>query len=168
MPPIENAVCFLNFGRTVQTLFKYNLMETIHIYLLIKQYLKHEKIWQQNVLLKQTGMLISREVIERARQRDEQTEVWMEVRTQFHMPQYVLPLTMALLTSYTLSAHCASYNSWILNSWVLSLTVVVIDSLSTVSVSSNLNIYLYIRVWCSSCVRLSLMGEAIYLSIMVK
>ena len=28
-------------------------METIHIYLLIKQYLKHEKIWPQNVLLKQ-------------------------------------------------------------------------------------------------------------------
>ena len=52
---------------------------------------------------------------------------------------------------------------------ILSLTgveAVVIDSLSTVSASSNLNIYL--RVCCSSCVRLSLMGEAIYLFIMVK
>ena len=44
-------------------------METIHIFYLIKQYLKHEKIWRQNVLLKQNLMLISREVIiKRARQ----------------------------------------------------------------------------------------------------
>ena len=86
-------------------------METIHIYSLIKQYLKHEKICRQNVLLKQKVMLISREVIERARQRDEQTEVLTEVRTRFHRPQYVLPLTMALLTSYTVSAHSARYQA---------------------------------------------------------
>ena len=60
------------------------------------------------MLLKQKVVLISREVIERARQRDEQTEVLTEVRTPFSGPQYVLPLTMALLTSYTVSAHCAS------------------------------------------------------------
>ena len=52
-------------------------------------------------------MLISREVIERARQRDEQTEVFTEVRTRFQGPQYVLPLTMALLTSYTVNARYA-------------------------------------------------------------
>ena len=52
-------------------------------------------------------MLISREVIERARQRDEQTEVLTEVRTRFQGPQYVLPLTMALLTSYTANARYA-------------------------------------------------------------
>ena len=55
------------------------------------------------MLLKQKVVLISREVIERARQRDEQTEVLTEVRTRFQGPQYVLPLTMALLTSYTVN-----------------------------------------------------------------
>ena len=59
------------------------------------------------MLLKQTVVLISREVIERARQRDEQTEVLTEVRTRFQGPQYVLPLTMALLTSYTVNARYA-------------------------------------------------------------
>ena len=59
------------------------------------------------MLLKQKVVLISREVIERARQRDEQTEVLTEVRTQFQGPQYVLPLTMALLTSYTVNARYA-------------------------------------------------------------
>ena len=77
------------------------------MYYLIKRYLKHETIWRQNVLLKQKVVLISREVIERARQRDEQTEVLTEVRTPFFRPQYMLPLTMALLTSYTVSAHSA-------------------------------------------------------------
>ena len=48
-------------------------------------------------------MLISREVIERARQRDEQTEVLTEVRTRFQGPQYVLPL----MTSYTVNARYA-------------------------------------------------------------
>ena len=56
------------------------------------------------MFLKKKVMLISREVIERARQRDEQTEVWTEVRTPYYRPQYVLPLTMALLTSYTVNA----------------------------------------------------------------
>ena len=37
------------------------------MYYLTKKYLKHETIWRQNVLLKQKVMLISREVIERAR-----------------------------------------------------------------------------------------------------
>ena len=60
------------------------------------------------MLLKQKVVLISREVIERARQRDEQTEVLTEVRTRFSRPQYILPLKMALLTSYTVSAHYAS------------------------------------------------------------
>ena len=46
-------------------------METIHIYCFIKQYLKHEKIWRQNVLLKQKGMFISRKIIVK---RDEQTD----------------------------------------------------------------------------------------------
>ena len=59
------------------------------------------------MLLKQKVVLISREVIERARQRDEQTEVLTEVRTRFQGPQYVLPLTMALLTSYTVNARYA-------------------------------------------------------------
>ena len=59
------------------------------------------------MLLKQKVMLIFREVIERARQRDEQTEVLTEVRTRFQGPQYVLPLTMALLTSYTVNARYA-------------------------------------------------------------
>ena len=59
------------------------------------------------MLLKQKVVLISREVIERARQRDEQTEVLTEVRTPFSRPQYVLPLTMALLTSYTVNARYA-------------------------------------------------------------
>ena len=59
------------------------------------------------MLLKQKVVLISREVIERARQRDEQTEVLTEVRTRFFRPQYVLPLTMALLTSYTVNARYA-------------------------------------------------------------
>ena len=77
------------------------------MYYLIKRYLKHKTIWRQNVLLQQKVMLISREVIEPARQRDEQTEVLTEVRTPFSRPQYVLPLTMALLTSYTVSAHSA-------------------------------------------------------------
>ena len=44
-------------------LFKYNLKEKIHIYWLIKQYLKHEMIWRQNVLLKQKVMFISCEII---------------------------------------------------------------------------------------------------------
>ena len=52
-------------------------------------------------------MLISREVIERAGLRDEQTEVLTEVWTRFQGPQYVLPLTMALLTSYTVNARYA-------------------------------------------------------------
>ena len=77
------------------------------MYYLIKKYLKHETIWRQNVLLKQKVVLISREVIEQARQRDEQTEVLTEVRTRFQGPQYVLPLTMALLTSYTVNARYA-------------------------------------------------------------
>ena len=77
------------------------------MYYLNKKYLKHETIWRQNVLLKQKVVLISREVIERARQRDEQTEVLTEVRTRFQGPQYVLPLTMALLTSYTVNARYA-------------------------------------------------------------
>ena len=59
------------------------------------------------MLLKQKIMLISREVIERARQRDEQTEVLTEVRTRFQGPQYVLSLTVALLTSYTVNARYA-------------------------------------------------------------
>ena len=59
------------------------------------------------MLLKKKVMLISREVIERARQQDEQTEVWTEVRTPFYRPQYVLSLTMALLTSYTVNARYA-------------------------------------------------------------
>ena len=59
------------------------------------------------MLLKQKVVLISREVIERARQSDEQTEVLTEVRTRFQGPQYVLPLTMALLTSYTVNARYA-------------------------------------------------------------
>ena len=59
------------------------------------------------MLVKQKVVLISREVIERARQRDEQTEVLTEVRTRFQGPQYVLPLTMALLTSYTVNARYA-------------------------------------------------------------
>ena len=59
------------------------------------------------MLLQQKVMLISREVIERARQRDEQTEVLTEVWTRFQGPQYVLPLTMALLTSYTVNARYA-------------------------------------------------------------
>ena len=59
------------------------------------------------MLLKKKVMLISREVIERARQRDEQTEVWTEVRTPYYRPQYVLPLTMALLTFYTVNARYA-------------------------------------------------------------
>ena len=59
------------------------------------------------MLLKQKVVLISREVIERARQRDEQTDVLTEVRTRFQGPQYVLPLTMALLTSYTVNARYA-------------------------------------------------------------
>ena len=59
------------------------------------------------MLLKQKVVLISREVIERARQRDEQTEVLTEVRTRFQGPQYVLPFTMALLTSYTVNARYA-------------------------------------------------------------
>ena len=49
------------------------------------------------MLLKQKVVLISREVIERARQRDEQTEVLTEVRTQFQGPQYVLPLTNGIV-----------------------------------------------------------------------
>ena len=61
------------------------------------------------MLLKQKVVLIFREVIERARQRDEQTEVLTEVLTPFFLPQYILPLTMALLTSYTVSAHGARY-----------------------------------------------------------
>ena len=77
------------------------------MYYLIKKYLKHETIWRQNALSKQKVVLISREVIERARQRDEQTEVLTEVRTRFQGPQYVLPLTMALLTSYTVNARYA-------------------------------------------------------------
>ena len=61
------------------------------------------------MLLKQKVVLISREVIERARQRDEQTEVLTEVRTRFSRPQCILQqLTIALLTSYTVSAHYAS------------------------------------------------------------
>ena len=59
------------------------------------------------MLLKQKVVLISREVIERARQRDEQTEVLTEVWTRFQGPQYVLPLTMALLASYTVNARYA-------------------------------------------------------------
>ena len=59
------------------------------------------------MLLQQKVMLISREVIERAGQRDEQTEVLTEVWTRFQGPQYVLPLTMALLTSYTVNARYA-------------------------------------------------------------
>ena len=77
------------------------------MYYLIKKYLQHETILLQNVLLKQKVVLISREVIERARQRDEQTDVLTEVRTRFQGPQYVLPLTMALLTSYTVNARYA-------------------------------------------------------------
>ena len=34
-----------------------NLTETLHIHYLIEQYLKHEKIWLKNVLLKQKEML---------------------------------------------------------------------------------------------------------------
>ena len=60
------------------------------------------------MLLKQKVVLISREVIERARQRDEQTEVLTEVRTRFQGPQYVLPLTMALLTSLPYLTTCKS------------------------------------------------------------
>ena len=53
----------------VKTLSIYNLKETIYIDYLIKQYLKYEKIWRKNVLLKQKVMLISRKVIvKRARQ----------------------------------------------------------------------------------------------------
>ena len=59
------------------------------------------------MLLKKKVMLISREFIERARQRDKQTEVLTEVRTSYCRPQYVLPLTMALLTSYTVNARYA-------------------------------------------------------------
>ena len=66
---LRHCVCVL----AVKTLFKYNLKETIHIYYLIKQYLKHEKIWRKNVLLKQKVMLISREVIVKRPRRDEQT-----------------------------------------------------------------------------------------------
>ena len=68
IPPIEGTICCLVFGMkeflhmqlchcacisAVETVFKYNLKETIHIYYLIKQYLKHEKIWRKNVYLKQ-------------------------------------------------------------------------------------------------------------------
>ena len=63
------------------------------------------------MLLQQKVMLISREVIKRARQRDEQTEVRTEVRTLFSRAQYIYPFKMALLTSYTVSAHYASYNA---------------------------------------------------------
>ena len=44
-------------------LFKYNLKGTIHIYWFIMQYLKHEKIWRQNVLLKQKVIVISCKII---------------------------------------------------------------------------------------------------------
>ena len=93
---IEGTICCLVFGTkesphmqlrhcagilAVKTLFKYNLKETIHIYNLIKQYLKHEKIWR---LLKQKVMLISREVIiKRPRQ-----ETNRQTPTAKNRPQY--------------------------------------------------------------------------------
>ena len=64
---LHSSACVARLLAT-KTLFSYNLkVNMIHIYYLIKQYLKHEKMWQQNVLLQQKVMLISREVIERAR-----------------------------------------------------------------------------------------------------
>ena len=89
IPPIEGAICCLVVGTketphvqlrhclcvsAVKTLFKYNLKETIHIYNLIKQYLKHEKIWRKNVLLKQKVMLISRKAIVKRPRRDKRKQ----------------------------------------------------------------------------------------------
>ena len=64
---LHSSACVAQ-SSAIKTLFWYNLKENIQIYHLIKQYSKHEKIWRQNVLLQQKVMLISHEVIERARQ----------------------------------------------------------------------------------------------------
>ena len=53
--------------------FKYNSKETIHIHYLIKQYVKHEMFWRQNVLLKKEVMLIFTQDYRQARP-DEQTD----------------------------------------------------------------------------------------------
>ena len=59
----------------VKTLFRYDLKETIHIYyLILKQYLKHEKVWRKNKPVKLKVMLISREVIVKRATSDEQTD----------------------------------------------------------------------------------------------
>ena len=87
------------------------------------------------MLLKQQAVLISREVIERARQRDEQTEVLTEVRTRFQGPQYVLPLTMALLTSYTVNARYAEPASGRLTTRAMSIP----NSLPGLTINQNTN-----------------------------
>ena len=61
-------------------LFWYNLKETVHIYYMIKQCSKHEKIWRQNVLLKQKVMLISRKIFIKRDNLDKQTDNGMSHR----------------------------------------------------------------------------------------
>ena len=78
------------------------------------------------MLLQQKVMVISREVIERARQRDEQTEVLTEVWTRFQGPQYVLPLTMALLTSYTVNASADSLRELLLLLLLVIIMIIII------------------------------------------
>ena len=89
IPPIEGAICFLVFGMkespfvqlrhcacisAIKTLFKYNLKETIYIYYLIEQYLKHEKYLAENCALKaKSDAHFSRGYRQASKTREEQT-----------------------------------------------------------------------------------------------